>query len=647
MIGGAQGSGVDTSANIFGRSSAYAGLHVFGTREYHSNIKGLHSYFKLRVSSKIVRSAVNKVNLLTTLDAETIFRHFRDVSDDGGIIYDPALVKVKITDLHTIDDTLKMNLQKYFTEKSRGVTVEDALKDVTERGVKIFPVEYSKILLEASKKLGERQSKLLKMVNIISVAVSFKILKFDSNYLIEAIRNMFNSKPKIMEWNVTVSEIVNNSPFSGFEEFSYSLTRQSSVVDSIFLMGNQAIALGKLAGGCRFQTYYPITPAADESEYLEANELIKLRDSSAFGEGAASSENGSILVMQTEDEIAAVTMATGGALTGARASTSTSSPGFSLMMEGISYSGSNEIPIVITHYQRAGPSTGLPTRHEQADLRFTIHSGGGEFPKIVLTSGDLEECFYDAAAAFNYAERYQMPVIHLIDKALANSNATIPRYDVNRVKIDRGDLFTLENMKEIIEKSEKYKRFEFTKSGVSKRAFLGGEGTVFWNTGDEHDESGHISENPSNRIEMVNKRMRKLDLVLREIQRNEKIILHGDIDSEITLVSWGSTKGAILDAIDQLKSEGHKLNFLQIRLLQPFPEDEVREILLRSKKKVDVEMNYSAQLAGIVAEKCQILMDHFILKYNGRPITCDEIYDSIKSILSNEAQKRMVLTNGV
>jgi len=418
----------------------------------------------------------------------------------------------------------------------------------------------------------------------------------------------------------------------------------------LFLMGNLAVALGKLAGGCRFQTYYPITPAADESEYLEANELFQISggDSPEKGETSLMKEHeGSILVFQTEDEIAALTMATGGALAGARSATSTSSPGFSLMMEGLGWAGSNEVPVVVTHYQRAGPSTGLPTRHEQGDLRFVIHAGHGEFPRIVLASGDLEECFYDAVLCLNYAEVYQLPVIHLIDKALANCSATVKMFDVKSIRINRGEMLKENELKKMIAEGEKYKRFRFTESGISKRVLLGTEGGVFWNTGDEHDEYGHICENPAIRTAMMDKRMKKLETAERAIPEQEKTKFFGEEDADVTVVSWGSNKGAILDAIDRLKQEQYLVNFLQVRLINPFPREHIADLLSRAKKKVDVESNYSGQLAGLISEHCKVEMDHYILKYNGRPMISDEVYDSIKKILLNQAPKRMVLTHGV
>jgi 2-oxoglutarate ferredoxin oxidoreductase subunit alpha len=326
--------------------------------------------------------------------------------------------------------------------------------------------------------------------------------------------------------------------------------------------------MGKIVGGCRFQTYYPITPASDDSEFLEANQIFDLTNE----------RKGSIVVVQTEDEIAAVTMAIGGALTGARSATATSGPGFSLMVEALGWAGMNEVPIVVTLYQRAGPATGLPTRHEQGDLLFAIHAGHGEFPRIVLASGDIEEAFYDSIKAFNFAEKYQMPVIHMLDKAIANSIKTCKQFDSTLVKIERGSLVEKVYPGTQTGSAGHYMRFRLTNDPISPRVPLGTENAIFWNTGDEHTEEGHITEDPDIRVKMVTKRMTKLELALSEIKLADKISQFdiGDSSGEITIVSWGSTKGAILDALDMLAKQGKKIRFLQIRLLHPFPVKELQ-----------------------------------------------------------------------
>jgi len=334
-------------------------------------------------------------------------------------------------------------------------------------------------------------------------------------------------------------------------------------------------------------------------------------------------------------------MASGAALTGVRAATSTSGPGFSLMVEGLGWAGNNEVPVVVNYYQRGAPSTGLPTRHGQDDLRFAIHASHGEFPRIVLCSGDIEECFYDAARAFNYAERYQLPVIHLIDKALANSSKSCGIFDLSKIKVERGQL-----LRETDIEGREYRRFQFTESGISPRVPLGTPGTVFWCTGDEHDELGHISEEPMNRTRMIEKRMRKLETADKEIPIQERVNYFGDKDAAKIVVSWGSPKGAIMEAMERLRAEGHEMGFLQVRMLHPLPKAYVTEVLAKARKRIVVEGNYSSQLAGIIREHTGIAMDYFVLKWNGRPVSVDETCEALKLILQDRAPKRQVLTSG-
>jgi 2-oxoglutarate ferredoxin oxidoreductase subunit alpha len=391
----------------------------------------------------------------------------------------------------------------------------------------------------------------------------------------------------------------------------------------IMITGTTATALGKVVGGCRFQTYYPITPASDESEYLESHPEFR------------------VVVVQSEDEIAAITMAIGAAVTGARTSTSTSGPGFSLMAEGMGWAGMNEVPVVIFNYQRAGPSTGLPTRHEQGDLKFALSASHGEFPRLVLAPGDLEEYFYDAIDAFNYAERYQTPVIVLADKALANATQTLPWYDLEGVHIDRGLLLSDEELAVLVASEGEYRRFKLTESGISPRSLPGQRGGIFWNTGDEHDEVGHITEDPENRTRMMAKRMHKLETAAREIPIEKKVHWFGDRDADITLVSWGSPKGAILDAMEVLRGEGIGVNFLQVHLILPFPSEFVAQVLARARRRVNV-----GQLAQVIREKTGLAMDASILKWNGRAISQNEVVDGVKRILK-EHESKVVLTYGV
>lgn len=652
-IGGAQGSGVDSSATMFAWACANGGLNVYGKREYYSNIKGEHSYFALRIEEKPIRSHVDHVDLLATFDAETVVRHAEEVSSEGGIIYDPSLKNTRLKDIPTLDTDLIEAFQARLKSDGNPVTVFDTLAEAEARGVKLYPVPYNEIIAEVGKALGEEQlSKLTRTTNTMALAISFSLLGFDLTHLNTAIEYVFGGRKKIVDMNVIASQKAAAYANTHFQNgFAFKLQDVKTSEKRILAQGTDIVALGKIVGGLRFMTYYPITPAADEADYLEANEVFPISETANHPEAAEvaalNKNGGSVLVVQTEDEIAAITMAIGGALAGARSSTCTSGPGFDLMTEGLGWAGINEVPLVVTLYQRAGPSTGLPTRHEQGELRLAIHAGHGEFPRMVLASGDLEECFYDAAVAMNYAERYQLPVIHLVDKALANSNITLPTFDTHKVKIERGKILTDAELKAAIaQESDGYKRFKFTDSGISPRIFIGTPGAKFWNTGDEHDERGHITEDPHLRTRMMDKRMRKLETASDEISEPEKAHLFGDPTADTTIVSWGSTKGAILDAMDVLRAEGVRFNFLQIRLIHPFPSEFVNRVLAKAKTKIGVEMNYSGQLCGVIRENTGINMDYRILKYNGRPFSQDEIHDGVKEVLSGKAQNRLVMTHG-
>jgi len=375
IVGGAQGSGVDSSATVFARAAASGGLHVYGKREYYSNIMGEHSYFQVRVCGRPIRSHVDSLNLLATFDAETVFRHTRNVVDDGAIVYDSFLVGTKLDDVPTIEARLRTDLQTYLVARGLGFTIQDILKSAADRGVTLIPIPYTQLLTQvADENHIDQLSKISRMVNMFAVAASFGILGYDYEMMAKALREVFRSKAEVAEMNVRGARKAYDLVHGKFEGYPYRLQPIDFHGEKRALMtGAQAIGLGKVLGGMRVQTYYPITPASDESEYIEANQIVNVREPSgdpAEEESTAAQESGSVLVLQTEDEIAAVTMAIGAALSGARAATCTSGPGFCLMMEGIGWAGINEVPLVITHPPRAGgPPVRAPrrTRGQPAD----------------------------------------------------------------------------------------------------------------------------------------------------------------------------------------------------------------------------------------------------------------------------------------
>ncbi|GBC85562.1 2-oxoglutarate oxidoreductase subunit KorA [bacterium HR11] len=648
MIGGAQGSGVDTAANLFARACAFAGLHVFGKREYYSNIMGKHSYFQVRVHpERPVLASCAAVHLLATFDVETPMKHFRSVVPDGGIIFDPKLLSSTVDSPPNMERRYKQDLKAYLTSKGRGLTLEDVLNDAADRGVRLFAVPYDDLFRRLGQKIGETEyAKLSRTLNTMAVAVSLALFQFDIEYLDRAIEDQFRGRARIVETNQVAARVAYEYIRETFPEpFAFRLTPVPVRQPRIYLQGTQAVALGKLLAGCTFQTYYPISPATDESVYLESHENVPLFPN---GKGHGGPDKAPVVVVQTEDEIAAITMAVGAAIAGARASTATSGPGFCLMMEGLGWAGISEVPVVVTVYQRGGPSTGLPTRTEQGDLWFAIHHGHSEFPRIVIASGDHREMFYDAVRAFNYAERYQVPVIHLTDKYLANSTSTYPLFELDAVRIDRGLLLDDETLAARYA-DQVFRRYEFTESGLSPRSRPGQKYGIFWMTGDEHDELGHITEDVVLRDRMMEKRMSRLELIVRETPEAEKWAFWGEPDTDTLIVSWGSTKGVVLEAMEEIaRRTGRRLGFLQLRMLWPLDGERLAEILRRYARLIAIENNYSAQMAGLIRRETGIAIPHKIVKYNGRPMVVEEVLEAIQQVLQkNASSSRTVLRHGI
>ncbi len=597
MIGGPQGTGVDSSATLFARACVAGGLWIFGKREYHSNIIGEHSYFHVRVSDKEVRSSIDPIHLLATFENTTAEIHAHEIVPGGALIYDP-----------TVTHPENLNLGK---------------------DILLIPFDYGEVLRQVAEETKEPFSKLVIMKNTVAVAASFALLEFDEENVEKALAGIFTGrKAKLVPMNMLAARKAYTAISKEIiKKFPYKLKASLAAPKRLVLTGTTAVAMGKLKAGCRFQTYYPITPASDESVYLE---------------GLA--EYG-MLVMQCEDEIASVEQAISASIMGARASTSTSGPGFCLMAEGIGWAGMNEVPLVVVNYQRGGPATGLPTRHEQGDLFFTIHFAHGEFPRIVIAPGDHTEYFYDTFEAFNYADRYQTPVILLTDKHIGNNTQSIPIFDDSKLKINRGKIATEDELKKL-SLNGTFKRFAFAEDGISARTLPGQKDGIFWMTGDEHNELGNIDESSANRVKMHDKRMRKLLTAAREIPESEQIRFFGDEKADVTIASWGSTKGAILDALPKLTASGIKINFLQIHMVWPFPSEAVTNILNRAKTVIGIEMNYTGQMCDLIRRETGIEIKHRILKWNGRPISETEIISGVSEIVKKKTEK-VVLTSGL
>jgi 2-oxoglutarate ferredoxin oxidoreductase subunit alpha len=552
----------------------------------------------VRASDREIRSHVDWIDVLVALDKETLFGdlhkeypthngHRNEVSPGGAIIYDAAL-RLKPEDIGRPD-------------------------------VNLFPIPYMDVLLSALKETGHDKelSKYQVMANTVAFGASVALIDYDFDRVAEAIKEGFSGrKAALGDLNVKAARHGYDYVKKTFQDnFPYKLHPLPSQEKRMLIRAVQAVGIAKFRAGCAVQTYYPITPATDESEYLETHQ-----------------KDHNIVIVQTEDEISAVLMATGAAHAGVRASTSTSGPGFSLMAEGLGWAGHTEAPgPVVILYQRTGPSTGLPTRTEQGDLQFVLHAGHGEFPRMAIAPGDVAECFYDTFDAFNYAERFQMPVIVIADKFLASSYRTTPIFHTDDLQIDRGQILSETDLAS----RPIFKRYEFTPLGVSPRVIPGTKGGIFHTTGDEHDELGHITENSENRIKMMQKRMRKLQLATESIPDSKKVNFFGPEKADVTLVGWGSTKGAILDAMQDLEGDGIRCNYLQVRYMSPFPTQPVLKYLSNAKRKVLVENNYSGQLGALIREHTGIAIEQKVLKYNGRPFSQNEVYDGVKDAIRN------------
>ena len=627
IIGGPQGAGLETSMVILGYSFARMGYGFIADREYFSNIKGRHSYIHVGVSSEGIPEYLDyPVSIVAGMDSETIFTHFNDLGRDGYLVYDEVLNDRGLDSIPSMEDQLRERLRKFFRDEGLEPVIGDLVKYLKGRGVNVIGLNYTAILGRVGEKYDIRASQLSRYLSSIVVGSIVGLMDLDLGVMREAYARRFSGKPELIEPNTAiVEEVVNklgdyhgrlklSSPSKGYEKL-------------LIATGNEVVGMGKIVAGIGYQAYYPITPAADESLFLEQYMFNK----------EFSREYGSIVVLQTEDELAAINSAIGAALVGVRSSTTTSGPGFSLMAEGLTWAGMNEVPIVITLYQRGGPATGLPTRGSQSELLFTVFAGHGEYARVVISSSDHLEAFYDTIKAFNIAEKYQVPVIHLLDKFLANMVKSIPVPDPNSVEIVRSEEPSVE--------PSMYKRFDLSKT-VSPRAVIG-DRYVMWYTGDEHDEYGHISEDPVNRVKMYSKRIRKLELIDKETPVEDRVRYYGVEKPDYLIVGWGSVKGPVLGVLESLKSEGVRAGYLDVKMLHPLPRDYVSEIIreVGVDNVIAVEHSYNVQIADLIALNTGLLIRKRIGKFTGRPIYRFELLDGVKKIIGEE-EERVVLSYG-
>jgi len=575
LIGGEAGAGVSRSGSLFAKACMRGGLNVFGTNDYQSLIRGGHNFYVVKVSTEEVYCHPDSIALLIALNAETVTLHKDELVPNGGIVYDR-------------DDLISVS------------------EKLDRQDLKLYPVPLKKIVKE------ELKEELI-MRNTVALGAAIAIVDYDLTLLEQVLRDTF--KTEVAESNANAVETGYKYVRDNFQnDFTYRLKRTDADNQRrIFLSGNEAVGLGAIRAGCKFFACYPMTPTTGLLHFMAENERLQ-----------------QMIFIQPEGEIAAVNMAAGAAYAGVRAMTATSGGGFCLMTEGLGLAGMTETPIVIMVGQRTGPSTGLPTYTAQGDLRFVLHAGQGEFPRIVIAPGDIEECFYETMWAFNWAEKYQLPVIILTDKYLVESERSVGTFDTGRVKIERGNLIT-----EQYEDSEEYRRFRFTETGVSPRAIPSTKNAIVRVTGDEHSEYGFTSEDPHITANMNEKRRRKSAFLARELEeRNiETTKLYGPEQATATIVSWGSTKGPLMEAVKLLRNESIVVNYLQIVYLQPFPTSRVQKVVNQSTKIIAVENNITSQLSSLVREHTLRGVDVRILKYDGRPFNPADLTNKIKEAL--------------
>ncbi len=575
-VGGQQGEGIESTGEIFASALNNLGYYLYGYRHFSSRIKGGHTNYKIRVSTSHVRAIQDDLDILVAFDQETIDVNFDDLHDHGIVLAD----------------------EKFNPTIPNGTNVT------------LYAVPFTEI----ARNLGTTLMKNMVAVGASSAILGLKVEDFE-----EVVKDTFGRKgQKVVENNLKAIAAGAKTIRDQMAPDKQIHLEAADGSKRLFMIGNDALSLGLLAGGCRFMAAYPITPASEIMEFM-------IKHLPKFGG----------TVIQTEDEMAAATMAIGANYGGVRSITASAGPGLSLMMESIGLAGMTETPIVIVDTQRGGPSTGLPTKQEQSDLMAMIYGTHGEIPKVVMAPSTVEEAFYDAVEALNIAEEYQCPVIFLTDLQLSLGKQTVEPLSIEQIEIRRGKLEQNPNLPKQ-SPGDYFKRYEITDDGISPRILPGTKNGIYHVTGVEHDETGKPVEAAKNRKQQMDKRLRKLkDLPNHFYNPVHKTIK--DERPEILFIGYISTRGAIEEAMERLEKDGISVNHAQLRLIHPFPIDEIKPLVESAKKVIVVEHNATGQLANIIkmnvgySEKMTS-----ILKYDGTPFLPNEIYkECIKEVVAS------------
>lgn len=477
-----------------------------------------------------------------------------------------------------------------------------ALGTIIYDGEKIKGVEGKNLLSIPAERLAIEAAGDRLMENTVLLAGALGFTGYDFDLLASLLTEFF--KGESGDKNVKAAKAAYEYVKRGANGNSKPRLKEVSAVKRMLLTGNEAIVLGAIAAGCKFMAAYPMTPVTPIMEYW-----------------ASKSKEFALVMVPAEDEIAAINMVIGAGYAGIRAMTATSGGGFCLMVEGLGLAGMTETPIVVIEGQRPGPAIGLPTRQEQGDLEFVLHASHGEFPRAVLAPATIEDCFWQTVKAFNLADKYQLPVIIMTDHHLGTSYGTVDRFDLTKVTHNRGLLYT--NGKS----NEEYKRHAFTATGISRRAFPGKEGTLVITDSDEHDEAGHLTEDAEIRTNMMNKRLSKLDSLKQEIAPPR---IYGAKEPGVLLIGWGSTFGAIREAVDILNKDVSEVSHLHLNELCPFPSNAVSEAVNNCPQTYVVESNATGQLARVIKQESCVQVSGTILRYDGRPLTSTNIVEAVK-----------------
>lgn len=571
-IAGKAGQGILSMGGFIQSIVKDLGLYSFVWVDYPSLIKGGHNVVFIRISNQPIYAPVEYITYLVALDSESIDIHWDELSSNGVLLYDSDIVKQK--------------LSRKPTKKQEFFAVGVPFNSIS-RGI----------------------NKSTRYANTVAISALHFVLGWSLDAYITIINKKFKKKSQqVVDDNLSAMQQGYDYVEENYDYVFTHMLSKGSAKPYYSIDGSQALAFGAIKAGVKFTAAYPMTPATPIFDHL-----------------ASHSDQYGIIAKQAEDEISAICMTVGASYAGVRALTMSSGGGFSLMVEAVGLAGITETPLVVVNAMRGGPSTGLPTKTEQSDLRFVLHASQGEFPRVVLAPGDSVELYTLIQEAFNLADIYQLPVMVLTDKYLATSQMIFPEeIDLDSVVVNRGTL--IKNKKEIGE--TKYARYLFTKDGISPRALPGAVGITFHSGSDEHNEYGEICEDPKNRVKMMNKRMKKEYSMLPSIPKPN---IYGNQNADITIISWGSTKWAAIEAIELLKEHNIIANVMHFNYIYPFNIAKTQPLLDKIKRSVVIENNATSQFAGLLKQYFNFVPEHSLLKYDGHPFYAQEIAKIIRN----------------